>query len=80
MLFSKNLRHSGHTRRFAISRTADAGWDVRAEEDAHVLTDAHYQDWHRVERARLVFESTILALEREGWTAADSASEPGASR
>jgi predicted RNA methylase len=79
MLFSKDLQHAGHTRRFLISRAPDAGWNVRAEQDAQVLTDVRYQDWHRVERARLAFELAILALEREGWTSGGSPTAPEAS-
>lgn len=80
MLLSRDLHHAGHTRRFVISRAADAGWDVRAEQDAQVLTHVRYQDWHRVERARLSFELAILALEREGWTSGGSPTAPEASR
>jgi hypothetical protein len=78
MLFSRNLHHDGHTRRFVIRRAAGAGWDVRAEEDARILADARYRDWRRVERARLVFESTTLALEQQGWTVEGRAIAPEA--
>ena len=44
------------------------GWHVREERDAMVLHDAHFSDWHRVERAVLVFENTVIALARDGWS------------
>jgi uncharacterized membrane protein YfcA len=36
------------------------------------------RDWRRVERARLVFESTTLALEQQGWTVEGRAIAPEA--
>ena len=32
------------------------GWDVREERDDTVVKRVNYSDWHRVERAILVFE------------------------
>jgi len=78
MLFSRSLYHAGHTRRFEIARASDAGWVVRSKVDTEVVTDAHYQDWHRVERARMTFETAIRSLENEGWTAAAGTIAPEA--
>ena len=49
--FEKSLRYLEHTRRYSIA-TTDAGWEVREERDSEVVRKVHYQDWHRVERAR----------------------------
>jgi len=46
---------AGHTTRFIVKRGA-SGWDVREERDDLVVRHANYDDWHRVERAVLVFE------------------------
>lgn len=45
----------GHLERFIVSRS-DRGWEVREEQDQHVVRLAYYSDWHRVERAVQVFE------------------------
>ena len=45
----------GMTKRVVITRGA-VGWDVREEHDSHVVKQATYQDWHRVERAMHAFE------------------------
>jgi hypothetical protein len=64
--FEKTLRNAEHTRRYSI-RTTSSGWEVREEQDSKVVRQAHYQDWHRVERARLVFVIKFDCLRAEGW-------------
>ena len=44
------------------------GWHVQEERDATVLQDVHFSDWHRVERAVRLFETSVMALERDGWS------------
>ena len=37
------------------------------EQDDHVLREACYTDWHRVERALTAFRQEIGQLEDRGW-------------
>lgn len=67
-MFAKELRQAGHVRKLSIKKAAEPGcWEIRDVQDDHVLKDAKYTDWHRVERALNLF--TILAddLESRGW-------------
>ena len=66
-MFSKELVHDGHIRRFSVSRAGQEGWEVRVEEDAAVVRRLCYTDWHRVERALDVMTLEVQALERDGW-------------
>ena len=54
--FSKSLRHHQQVRRFSIAVTP-SGWEVREERDREIVRSVHYQDWHRVERARKALPS-----------------------
>jgi hypothetical protein len=67
-MFERNLHCDGHTRRFLIETRGAAGWEVREEQDSSVVRAKVYDDWHRVERARLVFQEEIQALTEKGWT------------
>jgi hypothetical protein len=69
-MYHKHLRQAGHSRRFEIHE-ADGVWEVRAAHDSRIVKHARYDDWHRVERTMLAFSLEVLALEAEGWTAAD---------
>ena len=64
--FSKSLRHRNHTRRFTIVPSTE-GWEVVEEQDSRVVRQAHYRDWHRVERVRRAFTLEMRDLERRGW-------------
>jgi hypothetical protein len=64
--FVKNLQKEEHTRRYTIRSTA-SGWEVREEQDHEILRRTYYQDWHRVERARLGFRLKLDVLRQEGW-------------
>ena len=68
-MFSKELHHAGHTKRFSIQENGRDGWDVREEQDNRVLREACYTDWHRVERALSAFTQEIGQLEDSGWRA-----------
>jgi len=68
-MFERELRQAGHTRTFTITDRSDAGWEVRDVQDDQVLKQAHYTDWHRVERARSMFQIQIDELESNGWAA-----------
>jgi hypothetical protein len=67
-MFERNLSCDGHTRRFLIEARGADGWEVREEQDSAVVRAKIYDDWHRVERARLVFQEEILTLTELGWT------------
>ena len=64
--FVKNLQKETHTRRYSI-RTTESGWEVREEQDQEILRRSCYQDWHRVERARLRFTLKLDVLREQGW-------------
>ena len=65
--FVKSLKKADHIRRYTIQNT-DAGWEVREEEDAAIVRRSHYQDWHRVERARFAMTLQLDALREQGWS------------
>jgi hypothetical protein len=66
--FSRQLTSSdGHVHRFLIAPHGALGWEVREERDDLVLRRARYTDWHRVERARTVFELQSSSLRDSGW-------------
>ena len=65
-MYAKHLRHGEHTRRFEI-REAGGVWEVQTLHDERVGTRVRYDDWHRVERLRLVFSVEIAKLEEAGW-------------
>jgi hypothetical protein len=67
-MFLRQLEHAGRTRRFLIASHESGGWDVREEADRDVVRQVHYDDWHRVERARTTFALRVLTLQEEGWT------------
>ena len=64
--FDKSVRNEQQTRRYSILAT-DTGWEVREERDSEVVRQVHYQDWHRVERARRSIAIELDQLERSGW-------------
>jgi hypothetical protein len=66
-MFAKELRQAGHTKRFTISEAGSDGWEVRVEQDSHIVRRVCYTDWHRVERAALVMSLQVSELEASGW-------------
>jgi hypothetical protein len=66
-MFAKNFRNQEQTRRYSIS-AADSGWEVREEHDSEVVRKVHYQDWHRVERARRSIAIELDDLQKQGWS------------
>ena len=64
--FIKSVKKADHVRRYTI-QAIESGWEVREEQDAELLRRSHYQDWHRVERARLSFHLKLNALRDQGW-------------
>ena len=69
-MYTRLFQKAAHTRKFTISTGGLSGWEVREEEDSHVIRRVSYRDWHRVERARRAFALEALALERSGWNEA----------
>jgi len=66
-MFAKELRQAGHTKRFTISQAGSEGWEVRVEQDSHVVHRVCYTDWHRVERAAQLMARQVSELEESGW-------------
>jgi len=64
--FTKKLQYLDHTRRYSIVATHD-GWEVREERDSQVVRQKHYQDWHRVERAKRSIANELADLRTKGW-------------
>ena len=54
-MVTRERRADGHFERFTVS-SSERGWEVREEQDQRIVRTSHYSDWHRVERAVLVFE------------------------
>ncbi len=46
---------NGHSRRATVTR-GPVGWHYEEQRDSQIVRDVTYTDWHRVERAMLVFE------------------------
>jgi hypothetical protein len=66
-MFDQSISQGGHTRRFRIREADSLGWEVSEEQDSQIVRNIVYDDWHRVERARLVFRAEIALLEKSGW-------------
>ena len=64
--FTQTLQLQNETRRYSIV-TTDDGWEVREERDSQLVRQAHYQDWHRVERARRSIANALDDLRIQGW-------------
>ena len=69
-MYTRLLQKAAHTRKFTISSTGGSGWEVRDEQDSHVIRWVSYRDWHRVERARMAFALEAAMLEESGWNEA----------
>lgn len=66
-LYSRQLLQQGHSRRLVISLVHPSGWDVCEEHDRKIVRHVHYDDWHRVERARDEFSRHAAELVDAGW-------------
>lgn len=66
-MYARILRKATHIRRFTISSTSSSGWEVRDEQDMRLLRSRLYDDWHRVERAKLAFAMEAAGLRDAGW-------------
>ena len=66
-MYARILRKAAHVRRFTISSTSSSGWEVRDEQDSRLIRSRLYDDWHRVERAKLTFAMEAAGLRDAGW-------------
>ncbi len=66
-MFAISLQRADHTKRYAISRLDDSGWEVTSEEDRQLTRRVRYHDWHRVERALAEFQREVGWLKTHGW-------------
>jgi hypothetical protein len=66
-MFDLRLRHAHHVRHYTITNVGSAGWEVRLEEDRMLRRHLWYQDWHRVERVKALFEREVTELRAQGW-------------
>jgi hypothetical protein len=66
-MYARIFRKATQTRRFTITDAGSDGWEVREEQDSRVVRSVLYDDWHRVERARMNFAREALALRDGGW-------------
>jgi hypothetical protein len=66
-MYKRIFRKADQTHRFVITSSHGSGWEVREEQDSHVISSVRYTDWHRVERARMAFATQALNLELSGW-------------
>jgi hypothetical protein len=71
LMYARLLRKAEQTRRFTISDTSASGWEVREEENSHIVRQVLYNDWHRVERAMMAFALRAHSLQDAGWTEAN---------
>ncbi len=66
-MFVRSFRDADTVRRFTISDVTLEGWEVREEQNDAVIRAVRYNDWHRVERARLLFVAESARLRQAGW-------------
>jgi hypothetical protein len=67
-IYKRTFRKAAQTREFTIHTTDDCGWEVREEQNSHVITCIRTRDWHRVERAYHLFALQAAALSSGGWS------------
>lgn len=66
-MFHRSIQRADHIRRYSIVFAGKFGWEVTLEEDRTLRRRDYYQDWHRVERARALFERELTELTEQGW-------------
>jgi len=67
-MYARSFKRAADTRRFTITDAGASGWKVREEENSRVVREVWYDDWHRVERARLNIALAGRELADAGWT------------
>ena len=66
-MYARVFKKVGEIRRFSITHAGVAGWEVKEEEGSRVIWRRRYDDWHRVERARMSFATHAMELAASGW-------------
>ena len=66
-MYTTELSHAGHSRRFILGEAPLGGWELCVEEDHAVVSRVRYTDWHRVERALDAIARRVSALQEGGW-------------
>jgi hypothetical protein len=66
-MYARTYRKADQERRFSIADAGADGWEVRDERDRQVVKRVVYDDWHRVERARMAFAHEGEKLKDAGW-------------
>ena len=69
-MFQLSLRRADHVRHYSIRAANPFGWEVKLEEDRELRRKDLYEDWHRVERARMAFALEAATLAERGWNEA----------
>ena len=75
-MFRLSLCRDQDTRRYSISFAGLSGWEVRMEENDTLRRLDLYDDWHRVERALMLFEREATELAAAGWHVAAAGASP----
>jgi len=66
-MFAMTLSLADRVRHYSICSMGSMGWEIRLEEDSQLRRLTHYTDWHRVERALVLFSREASALQASGW-------------
>lgn len=66
-MYVRVFRKAAHVHAFVINMLPSQGWEVREEHDSEIVRRVQYDDWHRVERAKLHFAVQALSLAETGW-------------
>jgi hypothetical protein len=66
-MYARTFRKATQEHRFVILPAGASGWEVRHEQDREIVRRILYDDWHRVERARMVFTQEGERLKDAGW-------------
>jgi hypothetical protein len=66
-MYHRTFKKAGQTKRFSITDAGALGWEVREEQDSQIIWRTRYNDWHRVERARMTFAREAASLASAGW-------------
>jgi hypothetical protein len=67
-MYARTFRKAEQERRFSIVDAGPAGWEVKDEQNSRVVRRIVYDDWHRVERARMAFAHEGEKLKDAGWS------------
>lgn len=69
-MYARVFEKAGEVHRFSITVVDASGWEIRREVGNRVIARTRYTDWHKVERARLLFSREAADLADTGWTEA----------